>query len=160
AAQPMSGNAIRAMATKRMMAEQRHCAIRPPAGDGAKAPRAAFAGWGATKNAGGGMAECAVCYVADVNFLLPSLVSATALRRAVSPARPHIFLFVVDGDATLPATLERFLAGDGIRVLRLTSRDFTGFDPGEFNKTHVPPATLGRFFMEAALPPACRRILY
>ena len=106
------------------------------------------------------MAECAVCYVADENFLLPSLVAATALRRAVAPDRADIFLFVVDGDAAVTTALERFLAGDAIHVLPLTSREFTGFDPGDFNKTHVPPATLGRFFMEGALPLSCRRILY
>lgn len=43
-------------------------------------------------------ADCAVCYVTDINFLLPSLVSAASFRRFVSKEKAQVFVFLIDGE--------------------------------------------------------------
>jgi lipopolysaccharide biosynthesis glycosyltransferase len=103
--------------------------------------------------------ECAVCYASDINFLLPSLVSATGLRKFVPAHKADIYIFLVDEEARVEE-LNRFLMPYDIHVIPMDSRAYGGFDKDEFHKTHVPPVTLSRFFMDAMLPDSCRRIVY
>jgi lipopolysaccharide biosynthesis glycosyltransferase len=105
-------------------------------------------------------AECAVCYVADLNFLLPSLVSAAGLRQFVPAHKADIFIFLVDGNEARIRECNQFLQPHGIRILAMNSSSYSGFDRDKFHKSGVPTATLGRFFIDDLLPDACQRIVY
>jgi hypothetical protein len=61
------------------------------------------------------ISECAVCYVADTNFTLPTLVFATGLRKFVPAEKAPVYVFLIDDDARVPE-LSRFLAPYDIRV--------------------------------------------
>jgi lipopolysaccharide biosynthesis glycosyltransferase len=105
-------------------------------------------------------AECAVCYVADNNFLLPSLVSAASVRQFVPPHKADIFIFTVGVDTIRAGEVDRVSATRGIHVLPIDSSAFGSVDQNRLSRTYTPLATLGRFFMEDLLPPAIQRIVY
>jgi lipopolysaccharide biosynthesis glycosyltransferase len=102
---------------------------------------------------------CAVCYVSDFNYLLPSIVSATGLRKFVPAHKADIFIFLVDVDAVRIRDFNLRLSPYGIRILAMDSRSYGGFDPEMF-RGYMSPATLGRFAMDGMLPNATRRIVY
>jgi lipopolysaccharide biosynthesis glycosyltransferase len=104
--------------------------------------------------------ECAVCYVTDRNFLWPTLASAGSLRQFVSPQKADIYIFVLDGDVAEMEELTRFATRNGMIVMPLDSRDFGSVDDSQWNVTHVPKSTLGRFFISELLPQGHKRILY
>jgi lipopolysaccharide biosynthesis glycosyltransferase len=103
--------------------------------------------------------ECAVCYVSDLNFLLPTLVSAINLRAFVPAQKADVYIFVIDEPDRIPE-LNEFLKPHSISVLPLDSKTFGTFDEAGWNKTHVPPSALGRFFISDILPSGHKRILY
>jgi lipopolysaccharide biosynthesis glycosyltransferase len=104
--------------------------------------------------------ECAVCYVSDMNFVLPTLVSAVGLRRFVPAHRADVHVFVVDDDTARIDQIERFVKPFGIHVVQMRTDLFSGIGWARSNQTHVPLATLGRFFLDEFLPDACHRIVY
>jgi lipopolysaccharide biosynthesis glycosyltransferase len=108
------------------------------------------------------VAECAICYVADRDFLLPSLIAATRARKFVPAHKADIFVFAVDEDEARIAELNRFFEVQAIRVLPMDSRSFTGFDMDKFDRSdaYIPPAALGRFSIESLLPSSCKKIIY
>ena len=93
-------------------------------------------------------AECAVCYVSDLNFLLPTLVSAASLRKFVPKHKADVYIFLVDEDIQRLEALNAFLKTYNIDILPLDSRSFSEFDADKFNKSYVSAATLRRFFIE------------
>lgn len=106
------------------------------------------------------MSDCAVCYVADINFVLPALISAIRWRRFVPLHRAYIYLFIVDDDSEQIARIAAFAQAHDIRVVQLDSRLFEGIDWSRAHVTHIPVAALGRFFIDDLLPNACQRIIY
>lgn len=106
------------------------------------------------------MGELGICYVADENFLLPTLLSATSLRRFVPVQTARVFVVVfLDGAVDLQAV------SAGTRHLGL---EFIGVNPEslpalsglDWSATHVAPAAIGRFLLPGLLPPEIDRILY
>lgn len=104
--------------------------------------------------------ECAVCYVTDRCFLLPSLVSAVGLRRFVPAHKADVFIFAIDLDEAEISSIARSVQADAIQVVRMDSKSFPNAEWAKANKTHVPLATLGRFFIDDLLPEATRRLVY
>jgi lipopolysaccharide biosynthesis glycosyltransferase len=104
--------------------------------------------------------ECAVCYVTDRNFLLPSLVAAVGLRRFVPAHKADVFIFAIDLDDAEIDRVARIVQADAIQVVRMDSKSFPDAEWAQANKTHVPLATLGRFFIDDLLPEATRRLVY
>ncbi len=106
------------------------------------------------------MNECAVCYVTDLNFMLPTLISAVRIRNFVPANKADIYIFSIDdGDGTTE-DISTFLQSFNIHILQINSNKFSGIDWSRTNKTHVPLATMGRFFMDGLLPDSCKRIVY
>ncbi|NJM35459.1 MAG: hypothetical protein HC850_12955 [Rhodomicrobium sp.] len=103
--------------------------------------------------------DCAVCYVADVNFLLPSLISAVSLRKFIRPDQAEVFVFLV-GENDLVAKVNEAASRFQISVVPFDSGWAGEFDAGDFNKTHVTPTALGRFFLDRGLPDRIERIVY
>jgi lipopolysaccharide biosynthesis glycosyltransferase len=106
------------------------------------------------------MTDCAVCYVSDLNFLLPTLVSAIGLRRYVAAAEAGVFIYAADLETARIMELQHFLMPYSINVIPMDGTTYKMYDPDKFNQTHVSPAALGRFFMEDALPARYKRIVY
>ena len=104
--------------------------------------------------------ECAICYVADINFLLPSLVSAAGVRRFVPPDKADIFIFTVGVDAEKIRQANALLASQAINVLTIEDEVFSEIDKDRLTRTHTPMAMFGRLFMQNLLPDSCKRIVY
>jgi lipopolysaccharide biosynthesis glycosyltransferase len=108
-------------------------------------------------------AECAVCYVADINFILPSLISAAGVRRYVPPHKAEIYVFAIDVDEARLAEINKFVDHLKILVVGMESRHFSGVDWERSKKVYggrMPIATLGRFFLNDLLPSHIRRLVY
>ena len=104
--------------------------------------------------------DCAVCYVSDINFMLPSLVSAKGLRRYVPADKVDIYIFAIDIEPERAKAITSYVAADAIRVVAMSSRHLTGVGWERTNKTHVPVSCLGRFFLDSLLPERTERIVY
>ncbi len=106
--------------------------------------------------------ECAVCYVSDINFLLPTLVSATSLRKYVPPHKADVYVLIVDDSVKNIEDLNRFLASRAINILPFTSSVIDKYRHNDWNTKHndVPISALGRLFIPNVLPKGHKRILY
>jgi len=104
--------------------------------------------------------ECAVCYVSDINFLLPSIISATGVRKFVPAQKADIFIFTVGVDAEKIRQTNELLAPYSINVLTIQDELFNEIDKERLTRTHTPMAMFGRLFMQNLLPPECKRIVY
>jgi lipopolysaccharide biosynthesis glycosyltransferase len=104
--------------------------------------------------------ECAVCYVSDINFLLPSIISASGVRKFVPPQKADIFIFTVGVDAEKIAQANTLLAPYSIKILAIQDEVFNEIDKDRLTRTHTPMAMFGRLFMQNLLPPECKRIVY
>lgn len=104
--------------------------------------------------------ECAICYVSDLSFLLPSLISAVEVRKYVSAEKADIFIFTVDVDAETITRVNMASKQFGISVVSIGDHVFAKIDKQRLSKTQTPLGTFGRFFMEELLPAHCRRLVY
>ncbi len=104
--------------------------------------------------------QCAICYVSDINFLLPSLVSAAGVRRFVPNDKADIFIFTVGVDAEKIKQANELLASQAIHVLTIEDEVFNEIDKDRLTRTHTPMAMFGRLFMQNLLPESCKRIVY
>jgi lipopolysaccharide biosynthesis glycosyltransferase len=104
--------------------------------------------------------DLAVCYVGDIDFALGSLISMRSLRRFAGKNDAEVFIFCLDMDLELLARLALTAAALDATVLPLDLADRVSIDSKIWNKTHVPPSALGRFFLEPQLPSHIQRILY
>ncbi len=104
--------------------------------------------------------ECAVCYVSDINFLLPSIISATGVRKFVPAQKADIFIFTVGVDAEKIRQANKLLTPYSINVLAIQDELFNEIDKERLTRTHTPMAMFGRLFMQNLLPPECKRIVY
>jgi lipopolysaccharide biosynthesis glycosyltransferase len=105
-------------------------------------------------------ADCTVCYVSDLGFLLPSLVSAASVRKFVPAHKADIVVFTVGVDGEVVEKTRRSLDPLGIRIQAIDDHVFSAIDKDRLSTTYTPLATFGRFFMEDLLPQSCRRIVY
>lgn len=108
----------------------------------------------------GEMTDRAVCYVADMNFMLPTLVSAMQVRRSVPAHKARIYVVAIAADDAQLDAVRRFVKPFAIEMIRVDASIFAGIDWARANKTHVPLAALGRLFLAALLPDSCRHIVY
>ncbi len=104
--------------------------------------------------------ECAVCYVSDINFLLPSIISAAGVRKFIPPQKADIFIFTVGVDAEKIKQANEFLVPYAINVLAIQDEVFSEIDKDRLTRTYTPMAMFGRLFMQNLLPPECKRIVY
>jgi lipopolysaccharide biosynthesis glycosyltransferase len=104
--------------------------------------------------------DCTICYVSDLGFMLPTLVSANSVRKFIAPHQADIVIFTVGVDADKILEIGALMQPSGIRVQSIDAHVFESIDQGRLSATHTNLATFGRFFMEGLLPAACRRIVY
>ena len=104
--------------------------------------------------------DCTVCYVSDLGFLLPSVVSAASIRRFVPPHKADVSIFTLGVSSEIVERAERLLGPQGISVRRIDDHVLSAIDKDRLSTTLTPLATFGRFFMEDLLPRSCRRLVY
>lgn len=104
--------------------------------------------------------EQAICYVTDANFLLPSLVSAAGFRKYIPKDRADIFIFLITQDDNLIAETNKISEPLGIYIKQMPLSYFDSVDLSKFKQSHVPLATIGRFFLPQLLPQASKNIFY
>jgi lipopolysaccharide biosynthesis glycosyltransferase len=104
--------------------------------------------------------DCAVCYVSDLQFLLPSLISARSIRKFVPPHKADVVIFTVGVGPEKVDETRHHLQSYGIRIVQMDDRLFDAIDKEYLAKTKAPLATFGRFFLEDSLPESCRRVVY
>jgi lipopolysaccharide biosynthesis glycosyltransferase len=106
------------------------------------------------------LVRSAVVYVTDAGYALPSAASAIAVRRSLPASVADVYIVAVDIDDRAFEGLSAFLDQHQVSVVRLKDRSFASFNTQLFNKTHVPIASVARFFLLDALPRTYERILY
>ena len=104
--------------------------------------------------------DLAICYVADTDFLYPTLLSIASLRRFPAGRAASIFLFCLDPGCFDLTRLVAHTQSIGVTLQILNLKELLRHDPSKWNRTHVTEASLGRFYMEPLLPPEVERILY
>jgi lipopolysaccharide biosynthesis glycosyltransferase len=106
------------------------------------------------------MGDCAVCYVTDDQFFLPTLISAVGVRKFVDRHKAPIIIFLIDGKSRAE-DINKSIAQLSITVLSMDSRCYSaGIDQARLVRQHFPIASLGRLFIAEALPRSCNRIVY
>jgi lipopolysaccharide biosynthesis glycosyltransferase len=103
--------------------------------------------------------DCAVCYVADINFLYPTLLSAISLRKYVPAHKADAFIFLVDA-AERVDELNKVAKPYGIEIVGSNTAYLDHFDVAKFNRTQVSTTTLSKFSLGTWLPSAYNRIVY
>jgi lipopolysaccharide biosynthesis glycosyltransferase len=103
--------------------------------------------------------DCAVCYVTDINYLLPTLVSAISLRKYVSPHKADVFIFLLDAPGRVDEC-NKVSRSYGIEIVASESSYLNRFDVAKFNKTHVSTTALSKFCLGSWLPDVCKRFVY
>jgi len=103
--------------------------------------------------------DCAVCYVTDVNFLFPTLLSAISLRKYVPPHKADVFIFLVDAPERVDE-MNKAAKPHGIEIVGSNTAYLDHFDVARFNRTQVSTTTLAKFSLGTWLPSACKRIVY
>lgn len=103
---------------------------------------------------------CAVFYVTDLNFALPTLISAMGVRRWVPAEKADIRIVTIDVPEAMLEGLRRFCEPHGLKIDVMDAGRFSNFDVARFNKTHVPISTLGRFFMLDCVAETYEHIVY
>jgi lipopolysaccharide biosynthesis glycosyltransferase len=103
---------------------------------------------------------CAVCYVTDTNFMFPTLASAVGLRQYIPPTVAQVFVLAFGLPASIKAKAGEFCVAHSINLIAVTDDLIAVFDSADYNKTHVPPTTLGRLFLDQLLPSDVDYILY
>lgn len=106
------------------------------------------------------MTDRAVCYVADMNFMLPTLVSAMQMRRFVPAHKARIYVVTITSDKAQIERIQNFVRNFKIELIPVDDGIFSGIDWASTYSTHLPVAALGRLFLAELLPSSCRHILY
>src|SRR4051794_20398915 len=104
------------------------------------------------------MNERVVCYVTDLNFLLPTLAAAISLRKFIK-CGTDVIIFLVE-EEYLVAEIRTAIAEYNIQVFYLDQKSFSDFDTRTFKKSHVPIAALGRFCLHEVLPKCHKTLIY
>lgn len=106
------------------------------------------------------MKNTAVCYVTDIGYLLPSIVSARSLRKFASCSDVGVFIFTADVSETLIEKLNSALENYNIEIIGIDSSLYANVDVSKYRKNHVPLAAVGRFFITEILPREYSHIVY
>jgi lipopolysaccharide biosynthesis glycosyltransferase len=101
-----------------------------------------------------------IFFVTDLGFALPTIASALEVRKKVTIGSADIRIITTAVPSDTVQRLRDFLEPHDIHTDVLDPAFYSAFDHRLFNKTHVPIASIGRFFMMDAVPDIYDRILY
>ncbi|WP_226781561.1 glycosyltransferase family 8 protein [Oceaniglobus trochenteri] len=105
--------------------------------------------------------ETDVVYTTDPGFALPTLASISSLRRWVCAGALPVHVMTLGFSRAQSEEFNRMAADLGANVVAMDAAQLEEFSDERFNKTHVPPSCLARFFLAENLSaPGGRRMLY
>ncbi|MFC6741761.1 glycosyltransferase family 8 protein [Methylobacterium tardum] len=100
----------------------------------------------------------AFCYVTDISYLAPTLISISSLRKKLSTFLPVTLVLTLKENESV-SDLEEVFNQLSIHVIRIDAKDVEGISkvwaPG-----HVSRAALGRLLLHDILPTDIERIVY
>jgi hypothetical protein len=94
------------------------------------------------------MGTCAICFVTDARYLMPTLVAASQARRWSAASLAGVVVVALDLDAPLAARAEAAFAQEGVRLLHGRAAELGG------------DAVMARLFLHRLLPPDFDALLY
>lgn len=106
------------------------------------------------------MSSCAICYVTDRNFLLPSLLSALEMRKHITVDKAEIFIFTIHTEVDLCDGLSQRFASSKILVRPLDETHLAEINTQKLQESHTPLGTFGRFLIDQFLPDHIDYIVY
>lgn len=106
------------------------------------------------------MKNTAICYVTDIGYLLPSMISALSFRKFISSKTVGVFIFTIDVCEEKIKQINHDLQEKNIQVIPLNSDFYKDIDTKKYRKNHVPLAAVGRFFLDDVLPDNYSKIIY
>ena len=102
----------------------------------------------------------AVVLLCDSNFLVPTVGTAIAARSQISDPAVAVFVYVLDREDRELETLRHVLALRGVQLSAANVAGLGLVKASDFNKTHVPIATMARLWINDLLPPEFDKFLY
>jgi len=102
----------------------------------------------------------AVVLVSDRKFLAPTIGTALAARTHISNQSVAIFILVTNSTEDELADVGRVVADKSIFLKSVPIGEIAKIKQGEFNKTHVPVATMARLWIADYLDPQYDKFLY
>ncbi len=94
------------------------------------------------------MANCAICFVTDARYMVPTLVAASQARRWSAAALAEVVVVALDLDAPLAARAEAAFAQAGVQLVHGRAAELGG------------DAVMARLFLHRLLPPEFDALLY
>lgn len=102
----------------------------------------------------------AVVLLCDSNFLVPTVGTALAARSRISDPAVGTFIYALDRDDHDLEPLQHVLAPRGVQLSAAKVEGLSLVKTSDFNKTHVPIATMARLWIDDLLPPEFDKFLY
>ncbi|TXN53659.1 hypothetical protein FV228_28185 [Methylobacterium sp. WL18] len=99
-----------------------------------------------------------VCYVTDVSYLAPTLISISTLRKSLSICLPVVLVLTLRKNEKIEG-LEEIIDRLSVRLIHIDHAlvdDLTSV----WSSSHVSKAALGRLFLHELIPTDINRILY
>ncbi len=109
---------------------------------------------------GEGVMATAVVLLCDSNFLVPTVGTAIAARSQISDPAVGIFVYLLDRDGRGLEPLRHALTPRGVQLVAADITALRLVKESDFNKTHVPIATMARLWIDDLLPPEYDKFLY
>jgi lipopolysaccharide biosynthesis glycosyltransferase len=106
------------------------------------------------------MSDCAICYVTDRNFLLPSLLSALEVRKYLAVNAAEIFIFTIQTEGDLCYALSKKYRNRNLNVIPLDERELSEINTQRLQESYTPLGTFGRFLIDQFLPDRIKYIVY
>src|SRR4029079_4528793 len=101
-----------------------------------------------------------VVLLCDSNFLVPTVGTAIEARLHISDPAVGIFIYVLDREEHDLAPLRHVLPPRGVQLSAANIAGLSAVKQQEFNKTHVPIATMARLWISDLLPAEYDKFLY
>jgi lipopolysaccharide biosynthesis glycosyltransferase len=102
----------------------------------------------------------AIVLLCDSNFLVATVGTALAARRHTADPAVGIFVYVLDRDDRDLQRLRQVLLPRGVDLSAVNIAELGLVKSSDFNKTHVPIATMARLWIDDLLPPDYDKFLY
>jgi len=111
-------------------------------------------------NGDGDTKKSVIFFATDIGFALPTIASALEIRRLCPLHLADIRIVAIELDSQTVNRIRNHLEPAGIFVDTMPEAMFADFDASQYNPTHVPRATLARFFLLDCIPDIYDRMLY
>lgn len=103
---------------------------------------------------------CAACFIADINFALPTLICAKGFRHFVPPELADVYILTLDWPAEAFERIAAYAEAWNIRLRPIDPSAIDALRADASQLSHISKAALGRFLLADLVPGSYRRLLY